>query len=395
MKKNKYSNGGGVGYSPMNRYDRIRYFMNNLGFEVDAIEPTDTSVGIFNGYVIYKKRDDKNDNYFEVPYDELWYYVNHNGTKKDVIKDSIPFNDFAKGGGIKNENELMVANNNKQIAHHTEEMKEALKKANHVPAWVVAKVNRSASDLSDATHYLEGAEGMYATGGGVDEDFADLYGGDVFLLSKGYKNPTEVFFQVGDRVFEVTQAQKGLKNIGIFYYTENFNNQIDKEVLNKINSDFGNDFTITLYTNAGVDLHSSSKGKYKNIQTERLKGNYSVGYSVGGGIYADGGGMEENLTPVELYFRNLDYSKLPESFSNFIKTEILTDPELKYLSEREPIFVEIKEKVEKYENQNSAKVEEEESIADLIVGLEVLVPISTKKEQKELLDLIEGLKLLL
>lgn len=72
---------------------------------------------------------------------------------------------YAKGGYLANENALMVANNNKQIFHHTKEMAEALKGAKNIPAWVVAKVNRSASDLSDATHYLEGAEGMYAEGG--------------------------------------------------------------------------------------------------------------------------------------------------------------------------------------------------------------------------------------
>lgn len=74
-----------------------------------------------------------------------------------------------EGAYIEQENALMVANNNKQIAHHTEEMEQALKDTDYVPAWVVAKVNRSASDLSDATHYLEGQEGKYAEGGGIED----------------------------------------------------------------------------------------------------------------------------------------------------------------------------------------------------------------------------------
>jgi DNA polymerase III sliding clamp (beta) subunit (PCNA family)/ribosomal protein L39E len=81
---------------------------------------------------------------------------------------------MAKGGYLENENALMVSNNNKQIAHHTEEMAEALKKSKHIPAWVVAKVNRSASDLSDATHYLEGAEGIFAKGGEMNESHYDM-----------------------------------------------------------------------------------------------------------------------------------------------------------------------------------------------------------------------------
>lgn len=74
---------------------------------------------------------------------------------------------YAKGGGVESENKEMVLNNNEQIAHHTKEMNEAVKGSKYVPAWVVAKVNRSASDLSDATHYMEGQGKKYAEGGGV------------------------------------------------------------------------------------------------------------------------------------------------------------------------------------------------------------------------------------
>ena len=67
------------------------------------------------------------------------------------------YNVYAKGGGIEKENAEMVLNNNKQISHHTKELASAVK-GKKVPAWVVAKVNRSANDLSDATHYLEGSK---------------------------------------------------------------------------------------------------------------------------------------------------------------------------------------------------------------------------------------------
>lgn len=92
----------------------------------------------------------------------------------DYFKHWFENEEFAKGGYLANENALMVANNNKQIFHHTKEMAEALKGAKNVPAWVVAKVNRSASDLSDATHYLEGAEGMYAEGGEMKGKHYDM-----------------------------------------------------------------------------------------------------------------------------------------------------------------------------------------------------------------------------
>lgn len=79
---------------------------------------------------------------------------------------------YAKGGSIENENAAMVSNNNKQIAHHTKELSSALSNSKHVPAWVVSKVYRAASDLSDATHYLEGEKDNYGKGGGVGTPLA-------------------------------------------------------------------------------------------------------------------------------------------------------------------------------------------------------------------------------
>jgi len=77
-------------------------------------------------------------------------------------------NKMMAGGSLEqSENRQMVMNNNKQIKHHTEELANAVRGNKQVPAWVVAKVNRSASDLSDATHYLEGEPKQMSTGGSV------------------------------------------------------------------------------------------------------------------------------------------------------------------------------------------------------------------------------------
>ena len=96
--------------------------------------------------------------------------MNYNQFINYIYTEGYVDNKMEEGGYIENENALMVANNNKQIYHHTKEMAEILKGAKNVPAWVVAKVNRSASDLSDATHYMEGAEGKYADGGLIQEE---------------------------------------------------------------------------------------------------------------------------------------------------------------------------------------------------------------------------------
>lgn len=65
---------------------------------------------------------------------------------------------------------------------------------------------------------------------------------------------------------------------------------------------------------------------------------------------AQGGGVESE-NEVLSFFNNIDYSKLPPAFSDYIKKEILTDDDLQYLSPREPIFLEIKSKVEGYSSK--------------------------------------------
>jgi len=90
---------------------------------------------------------------------------------------------YAKGGNADVENNEMVLNNNKQIKHHTEELPKAIK-GKKVPAWVVAKVNRSASDLSDATHYMDGQGESYANGGNV---FVDESNNVTYTIGKNNK----------------------------------------------------------------------------------------------------------------------------------------------------------------------------------------------------------------
>jgi hypothetical protein len=65
---------------------------------------------------------------------------------------------FYKAGGWTegSENKDMLLNQAEGFEHHAEELESALKKADYVPAWVVAKSQRASTDLSDITHYLDG-----------------------------------------------------------------------------------------------------------------------------------------------------------------------------------------------------------------------------------------------
>lgn len=69
-----------------------------------------------------------------------------------------------KSGGRVDESTAMVLSQNKAIAHHTEELKKAISKNEKVEPWVVGKMQRASTDISDVTHYFDGMT-EYASGG--------------------------------------------------------------------------------------------------------------------------------------------------------------------------------------------------------------------------------------
>ena len=75
-----------------------------------------------------------------------------------------------KQGGKINESTAMVLSQNKEIAHHTEELKNALKKNPEVEPWVIGKIERASTDISDVTHYLDGRT-EYAEGGEMESKY--------------------------------------------------------------------------------------------------------------------------------------------------------------------------------------------------------------------------------
>jgi hypothetical protein len=84
-------------------------------------------------------------------------------------KGTTLYRSFAKGGEI-DESTAMILSQNKAIAHHTEELKDALSKNPKVEPWVVAKIERASTDISDVTHYLDG-KSEYAKGGKIVDQY--------------------------------------------------------------------------------------------------------------------------------------------------------------------------------------------------------------------------------
>jgi hypothetical protein len=73
--------------------------------------------------------------------------------------------DYAEGGDVEQGNLDMVKNQVIQVEHHAKELMETLKSNPQVDAWVVAKMDRATSNLSDITHYLEGNKNSFDNGG--------------------------------------------------------------------------------------------------------------------------------------------------------------------------------------------------------------------------------------
>ena len=80
---------------------------------------------------------------------------------------------FGHGGNIAEQNKEMLNNQAREVDHHIDELNNVLKNNVEVEPWVVAKMERATTDLSDITHYLDGeqkkeySKPIYGEGGNV------------------------------------------------------------------------------------------------------------------------------------------------------------------------------------------------------------------------------------
>ena len=78
---------------------------------------------------------------------------------------------MAEGGVTEKEvvdsNAQMVLSKIKEVHHHADELGNIVTKKSDIEAWVVAKIERASTDLSDITHYLDGQHDKMSMGGGV------------------------------------------------------------------------------------------------------------------------------------------------------------------------------------------------------------------------------------
>lgn len=108
---------------------------------------------------------------------------------------------FKKGGRLVDDKKAMVLSQIKEVHHHADELAKVLANMDTVDAWVVGKMERATTDLSDITHYLDGTT-EYADGGMMSDNTFDN-----ILMDYGFKK-TKTFS--GKRFFSNGKNDGGL-----------------------------------------------------------------------------------------------------------------------------------------------------------------------------------------
>jgi len=233
----------------------------------------------------------------------------------DIVSVDIYENDddeddskYAKGGNFGEENTEMVANQNKAIKHHTEELKKILESGIQAPAWVVAKVGRAANDLSDVTHYLDGEKmangGMMAKGGKIKKGDIGKSGTQYGYTLKEYEENAEKngLFVSPKEWWKSIEGKKYTDSLGRTQTIGNYAQDESREMRL-----YG--YHIAIGMDLGSDKIPASARKYvidNNLTKEEQK-------------YATGGGVKENSLYLEL--SNIDHTRVIKWMSNQFDSE--------------------------------------------------------------------------
>jgi len=219
---------------------------------------------------------------------------------------------------IEQENNDMLRNQIKEVTHHSKEIKGVVTKRTRVEPWVVAKMERAATDLSDVTHYLDGEK--YADGGGT---------GDYSIVVIKPLNT-----RVGAKILKWLEKNNIKMNFDgkNNWHTKGYGEEIwmeDEE--NEKNSHFTyifdlNDFSNRKELEKGLnELENQNEGKiqifYLDETPDWVYESYENDYAHGGSMYGDGGSTYqiqiENKTEDDNYQIELEKIKLISKKSDF------------------------------------------------------------------------------
>jgi hypothetical protein len=110
-----------------------------------------------------------------VPRGEVGKVVTIDEAKKHgklVGKEYLEHGGYMAKGGITDKevvesNAEMVLSKIKEVHHHADELGDIVTNKSDIEAWVVAKIERASTDLSDITHYLDGQHEKMSMGGSI------------------------------------------------------------------------------------------------------------------------------------------------------------------------------------------------------------------------------------
>jgi len=164
----KMADGGMMAYGGMTPG---RWYKDNQGNEFKYIGEDSTGRVLFNDgeRVINKSLDDFEPNVKE---NKMFSWFEDGGeTHRGDGGDQL----FADGGKTDNGNVEMVMSNTKAIEHHAQELKKLVDMNTPIEAWVVAKLERAETDLSDVTHYIDGLKSKFADGGELEGHEVEIF----------------------------------------------------------------------------------------------------------------------------------------------------------------------------------------------------------------------------
>ena len=223
--------------------------------------------------------------------------------------------------------------------------------------------------------------GLFDKGGNV---FVDKTDGTTYMVGKNAKGQWTVFSE-GTSWNKRDEFESGLAS------------EQDAVMLAKVMAGIIDEFDPE--TNVSVYEEDEYNQDFMGLDTMRYGGDVVRHFNMPK-RFDLGGPVDDSMTAVQRYFANLNYDLLPTAFATFVKEEILNDPELPYLSEKEPIFITIKEKVDALQNREEVAVEvgELDSNVETQEAIDLLMELSEDQdgaEKQETLEAIELLKELL
>jgi hypothetical protein len=143
---------------------------------------------------------------------------NYKEGKKDLKVTRMAKGGYMAKGGISQKevaesNAEMVLSQIKAVKHHAQELSNVVSKNSDIEAWVVAKIERASTDLSDITHYLEFQTKKMAMGGEMHRSEGNTYSKGGSVDPEKYPELQKIADKIADETAEnINKEVKDVKS---------------------------------------------------------------------------------------------------------------------------------------------------------------------------------------